>query len=185
LSTRSYALSLNPSLVSLGDCRKVGAAAVTPHWPGALAALAGVAERDWINGRPELRGKEVLIYFFPEPVSGAGLPQRAYVCLQQAQNRAERIEASHKAFIVVAAGESKEGRDSADVWRTLVEGFGFSFPVAVDRDGSVRRALFETGLVEASAPPSLVGIVLDQNGKFVRRGTCETLFSGLEESKKR
>jgi hypothetical protein len=170
---------------SLEDCRKGNTAEAPFVWPGALAALAEVAERDWISGKPELRGKEVLIYFFPEPVSGAGLPQRAYMCLQQAQNRAERIEASHKAFIVVAAGESKDGRDPGEVWEILVEGYRFTFPVAVDRSGAVRRASLENGLLNASDSASFVGIVVDPNGKVIRRGTCETLFLGLEESKKR
>jgi hypothetical protein len=153
--------------------------------PGGLAALGEIAESDWINGKPELGGKEVLLFLFHERVSGLGLPQRAFICLQQAHNRAERIQASQKVFIVVARGESLDGRDPADVWRTILDGFRFSFPVAVDRSGAALRALQTSGFSESVSTASFEGIVINKDGDIIRRGTCETLLSGLEEGKKR
>jgi hypothetical protein len=176
---------------SLDDCRKEvqprgGPASTIPNdLPGALALIGRIKEVDWINGKPDLGGREILLLLFPEPASDEGLPQRAYICMQHAHNLAGKIKTSGKVFIVLAGGKSRGGRDAADTWKSIMDGYRFAFPVAIDRSGDALAAFQDADPMKKSPPTAFRGFVINKNGEIIRTGMCDALFSDLQASPKK
>lgn len=164
--------------------RREQPASTRPPLPGLLAALGEIEDGDWINGRPDLRGREVMLFLFPGCAGTDSLPQQAYMCLQQAQNCAAKIASHGSVFVMLAGGQCQDGRDPVEAWRAILQSFRFTFPTAVDRDGEAIRALMKLGGEAPSTGMGYVGLVFSPDGRILRRGPCHALFQGLIENKK-
>jgi hypothetical protein len=151
---------------------------------GLLGAVRAFEKLDWINGQPDMQGREVMLFLLPDCPGRDNIPQQAYMCLQQAQNSAARISASGRVFVLIAGGQCPDGRDAVDAWKTILQGFRFTFATAIDRNGEALRALLKLAGDVPSTGQGYVGLVISPDGKILRSGTCHVLFQGLIENKK-
>ena len=149
-----------------------------------LARRVGCFEDLGRNAPPDLGGKVVMLFLFPECAGTQGIPQQAYVCLQQAQNNAAKIASRGSVFMLIAGGRCQDGRDGVDAWRAALQGFGFDFPAAVDRNGGAIDALLKLGGRAISPGMGYIGLVLSPDGQIVRTGTCNDLFLHIIDNKK-